>query len=273
MKTIIITTDFSKSSLHAANYACDLAEILKADIVMLHVYRAPVVYSEIPTPIDYESFNHHALESLNHTRMELLDTHGALNIELEVKEGFFFDALNVLCEQVKPYLVVMGTQGKSATEHFFLGEHTLYAMKHLQYPILAIPPNATFSYYEKIGFATDFDHVITTTPAKQIIEFVTHFNTELHIIHVGEKEKFDSNVVFGSGIIQELFYKLSPIYDLIDGEDTDESILDFVNTNKIDLLIVIPKRHDIIDRIIHKSNTKQLVAHAQVPILAIHEAF
>jgi len=34
---------------------------------------------------------------------------------------------------------------------------------------------------------------------------------------------------------------------------------------------VLPKRHGLLDKLIHKSHTKQLVLHSHVPVMAFHQ--
>jgi len=47
--------------------------------------------------------------------------------------------------------------------------------------------------------------------------------------------------------------------------------MDFEEKNKIDLLIVLPRRHNLLGSIFHKSHTKQLVLHSHVPVMALHQ--
>ncbi len=48
MKLIVCPTDFSATSTNAIHYACGIAQNFHALIVFVHVYEAPVMYSEMP---------------------------------------------------------------------------------------------------------------------------------------------------------------------------------------------------------------------------------
>jgi nucleotide-binding universal stress UspA family protein len=50
----------------------------------------------------------------------------------------------------------------------------------------------------------------------------------------------------------------------------DKGIIDFAEGNELDMLIVLPKRHGLIDSLMHRSHTKQLVLHSHVPVMALH---
>ncbi|MBK8520712.1 MAG: universal stress protein [Chitinophagaceae bacterium] len=41
--------------------------------------------------------------------------------------------------------------------------------------------------------------------------------------------------------------------------------------NQIDLLVVMPHRHNLLSGLFHKSHTKQLVLHSHVPVMSIHQ--
>jgi nucleotide-binding universal stress UspA family protein len=272
MKTILVATDFSPAALNAANYAAEMALAIKADLVLLHVYHLPVSYSEIPLAVNSEDL----MQGVEKEILELKElltrkTGGKLKIKSEVKMGVFFQVLKIVCHRIKPYTVVMGSQGTTAAEHLFFGGHTVHAMKHLMWPLITVPLEAKFSTVKKIGLACDFDKVVDTTPAEEIKTLVNDFHAELHILNTGKKEEFKPELVFESGLLQEMLSALKPNYHFITHENTDEGIMDFAEKNQIDLLVVLPKRHSLQEKLIHKSHTKQLVLHSQVPVMALHQ--
>ncbi len=272
MKTILVATDFSSAALNAANYAADMALAINADMFLLHVYQIPVSYGEIPVVLNVEDMVQDAENGINELKKQLIQkTGGKLKVETEVRMGVFFHELKTVCERINPYTVVMGCQGSTATERLFFGGHTIYAMKHLIWPLITVPPEAKFSSVKKIGMACDFDRVVDTTPIDEIKMLVKDFNAELYILNTGTKEIFNPEVVFESGLLQEMLVDLKPNYHFITNENTDEGIMDFAEKNHIDLLVVLPKRHALLDRLIHKSHTKQLVLHSHVPVMALHQ--
>jgi nucleotide-binding universal stress UspA family protein len=63
---------------------------------------------------------------------------------------------------------------------------------------------------------------------------------------------------------------INPQYHFITNENTDEGIIEFAEKNNIDLLVVLPKRHDLLTKLLNRSHTKQLVLHSHVPVMALH---
>jgi nucleotide-binding universal stress UspA family protein len=272
MKTILVTTDFSAAANNAANYAVDMAFSMKANLLLLNVVQTPVGYSDMPIFIGLEDMMRSSEKDLQNLEEALTArTKAAVNIEIEVGMGSFFSELKNVCERIKPYAVVMGSQGKTAAEHLMFGAHTIHAVKNLTWPVITVPSGAKFTAVKKIGLASDLTKVIETTPIDDIKMLVHDFNAELHILNTGKKEVFDADIVFESGLMQEMTMSLKPVFHFIDNEDTDAGIIDFVDKHQIDLLVVLPKRHNLIEGLFHKSHSKNLVLHSHVPLMALHQ--
>lgn len=272
MKTILVGTDFSPAALNAVNYAADMALAINANMLLLHVYQAPVSYSDYPLVVNLEDMEQSAESEINELKIQVTRrTFDKVNISTEVIMGVYFQELKTICERIKPYTVVMGSQGTTVLEHLFLGSDAVYAMKHLIWPLITVPPGAAFSTVKKIGLACDFDKVVDTTPIDEIEKLVNDFNAELHVLNTGKKKVFNPDFIFQSGLLQQILATLKPFYHYISNENTDEGIMDFAEKNNIDLLIVLPKRHSLLDKLIHKSHTKQLVLHCHLPVMALHQ--
>jgi nucleotide-binding universal stress UspA family protein len=272
MKTLLVATDFSSTALNAANYAVDMALAIKADIYLFHAFQPPHMYSEVPVTIDFQEFQKRAEKEMELLKNNLdLRSNGQLQHSTEIKPGNFYDELNLLSEKIKPYVVIIGSQGTSFVEQLLFGSHAVFVMKHLKWPVISVSPGFKFSSIKKIGLATDFSNVIDTVPIDEIKILVKDFGAELHILNVGKKDKYNQDVIFGSGLLQELLNDVSPNYHIIANKNTDESIVDFAVNNQIDLLIILPKSHDLIETLTHKSHTKQLVLHSFVPVMALHK--
>ena len=272
MKKLLLTTDFSAAATNAANYAAEMALSVKADLVLLNVVQTPIGYSDLPIVISLEDMMRSSEKEIEALKEDLIRrTKGAIHIETEVGMGAFFSELKNVCEQLKPYAVVMGSQGKTAAEHLMFGAHTVHTVKHLTWPVITVPPEAVFTVVKKIGLASDLTQVVETTPIEEIKMLVHDFNAELHILNTGDKEVFDADIVFESGMMQEMTMALNPKFHFISNKNIDEGIIDFVDKNQIDLLIVLPKRHNLIEGLFHKSHSKNLVLHSHVPVMALHQ--
>jgi len=271
MKTIIVPIDFSTAALNAALYAAELARMVDAELIILHSLQVPVLYSEVPVAANTDAMEVKANGELDAIKKHLLQTKGkALIIKTELKMGSFYSALLQCCNLTKPYMVIIGSQGTTATERFLFGGHAVHAMKHLPWPLMAVPIGATFHPIRNIALSCDFHQVVENTPVSTIRNLVIGLGAHLKIIHTGKNQSFDPEIVFESGMMQELLNGLEPDYHFIEADDVNEGLIDFVRHQEVDVLLVLPKHHYLIDFLIHKSNTKQLVLHCPVPVIALH---
>ena len=132
MKTILVATDFSPAALNATNYAADMALAINAEMILFHAYQIPVSYSEMPVIVNEEEMMQNAETLIKGVKEKLTQkTAGKINIATEVKSGVFFQELKNVCDHIKPYSVVMGSQGTTAAERLFFGSHAVHAMKNL----------------------------------------------------------------------------------------------------------------------------------------------
>lgn len=271
MKTILVATDFSPAALHAAGYAADMALAIDAALYLLHVYQVPLSYGDAPAIISLADVEQLAEMDMKEFKDVLAGNKaGKPIIKTELRLGSFYKELETVCETIKPYAVVMGCQGTTAAERLFFGSHTVHAIRHLEWPLIAVPAGAVYSSIKKIGLACDFDEVADTVPADEIKMLVKDLHAELHVLNTGNEKVYNPDIVFESGILQKMLKDLNPGYHFIANEDTDAGILEFTEVNRIDLLIVLPKRHGLIDRLLHKSHSKHLVLYSHIPVMALH---
>jgi nucleotide-binding universal stress UspA family protein len=173
---------------------------------------------------------------------------------------------------MQPFAVVMGTKGAGALERLIIGSNTLFAIKRLLVPVFIIPHGALYKTIKKIGFACDFTKVQETTPVDEIEVILKTFNASLYVLNVDYNEKhFTGEFTLETTELHELLQHLHPTFNYINSVDVEEGINSFADANSIDVLLTIPKKHNFLENIFHKSKSEDLVLHSHLPIIAIHE--
>jgi nucleotide-binding universal stress UspA family protein len=275
MRVIIAPTDFSASSLNAVNYATDMASAIHASLALLHVCELPLSYTELPIPGDVVTeMIAEAEKRIEKLRADInAKTGGKIRVYAEIKVGSVVNQLEDYCAPLKPYAVVMSTQGAGAAERFFFGSNTIAVMKRLVWPLIVVPAGAKFTSIKKIGLACDLKKVVETEPVEEVKTLVKEFNATLDVIHVNTDEdiNYGSEIIEESGALQEMLDELHPSYHFLNQVEIEDGLSAFAIAHKLDLLIVVPKKHNIIGRLFHKSHSKQLITHAHVPVMAVHE--
>jgi nucleotide-binding universal stress UspA family protein len=275
MKTIITLTDFSSISFNAVNYAADMANAIKADLSVLHVCQIPMSFSELPYPADDTAilFKEDE-EKISQLKEDLVQKNGGkIKINTEVRYGTVVTEMENYCAGLKPYAVVMGTQGSSEVERALFGSNTIYAMKHLSWPLIIVPPEAKYKNIKTIGLACDLKKVSNTTPIEEIKSLMKEFNAELHVLHVNREDEkiYRVETLEESHSLQKMLEEFHPVYHFLNNSNIEEGLGKFAEKNNLDMLMIVPKRHNIFDKLLHKSHSKKLVLRTHVPIMAIHE--
>ena len=271
MKTIIVATDFSPIALNAAKYGVDMAKAVGADILLFNVYEVLPNYGEIFFDVNIENLKKSSHKEIVKFKSLLLkQCDFDFNITTEIRMGVFKDELSTISKTLNPYAIIMGCQGKSATEHFLMGSHAGKSMNDFTCPIITVPPTFTFSGIKKIGIAYDFEVPVGEALISDVKLFLKDFNATIDILNVAPEDEFRKNFVLLSHMLEKAFKPLIVTYHFLASDKTEESILNFIYAHGIDLLVVMPKHHNLFQKLFQKSHSKQLILHSQVPVMALN---
>jgi len=280
MKTLVVPTDFSSVSVNALNYAVDMAQAINAGIVLLHVYNVPVSFTEAPvapvTSVSLEEVKRSSVERLEELKKNLIIlTAGKIQIYTESRLGEPIEELESICKSLDPMAVIMGSHGATGFERMIMGSATLSAVKHIKCPVIVIPPGTTYHGIRRIGLACDFKNVVQSTPVEYIKNIVKEFGADLYVLNVQDKKEAEDEgeepPTMDSVYLDSMLEDVRPNYVQLTGKNVVESITSFAENNNLDLVMVIPKKHRFIDSLFHKSQSKELITHAHIPIVSIHE--
>jgi len=275
MKTIIAATDFSSISLNAVNYAAELAVSTNSELSIVHVCPLPISFSEIAVAAEnIMDCTMTARERMNDLVGKLHAAKPDLSLSSEIFQGDIIDLLEEYCVKTRPFVVVVGSESRTAFERFLSGGgNTLKAVRRFSCPVIVVPPGSQFTRISKVGLACDLREVIDTIPAREIKSMVKQFGAEFHIIYSTRNYKAAvvPEVIEQSAWLQEMFDELKPEYHFLQGEEIGIELDDFSEKHQLDLLIIIPKKHGLAASIFHHSRSKDVVLHAHIPIMAIHE--
>lgn len=275
MKTIIVPTDFSAVSFNSVYYAADMACVINTDLSLIHVCPIPLVLTEVPVPpYTLAELMADAEEKMMLLKEEIINRTGEkIKINTAVKSGELLSGIIEYCDTLETYAVIMGVEDSGAFDRFLFGSKTISAIKQLAWPVIAVPQDAKFKSLHKIGLACDFRKVVETIPVKEIKSLVNNFNAELHVLHVSPQsvDSFSKVTNEESVWLHDILGELHPKYHFINDTDIEKSIAEFAEKINLDLLITIPKKHNLISKIFQHSHSKQLVLHSHVPVMAIHE--
>ncbi len=261
MHRVIIPVDFSETSLNASRYAAKMLAAVSDAIAVL--------YTRCDTHEDHDICMNYQ-ESL---KKEFLKT-GVKNVEcIRESGGDLITNISHLAQVLEASLIVMGITGKSAIRAAMFGSNTLKLIDRNQYPVMIIPPDARYSGFRNVAFASDLKNVQETTPAALICSVLEMFDPQLHIVHISThaQKKLSGTALTEKEKLMALFHRFSAAFHHLVMHDFYKALDQFVKEQHIDVLITIPKHQSNALSILKSTHTKRLAYHSHIPILAAHE--
>ncbi len=272
MPLLIAATDFSDVAKNATRYACDLAAAQHAEVMIIHSFMMPVVFSDIPMPTSIVTDTENDAElQMEKLLAELRATYPTLQINGKIFYGGTVEVIEEYAqEHNKPLLIIVGNN--NAQEQDTWPDSTLYeALKELNYPVLAVPAAATYHGIDKVCFAFANEHSGIDAALTQLRDMVNLFGAALHVLNVRTDDYNPADDADIDATAKQILFSINPVYQIIPAQpDVDQAITAFTTTHGIDLLALIPHKHSFFQGLFHKGHTKAIAHHSHIPILAIH---
>jgi nucleotide-binding universal stress UspA family protein len=89
------------------------------------------------------------------------------------------------------------------------------------------------------------------------------------LVHVeNSKNKVDENIV---NQWKDDFEGLGVVFHLLKGENTYQTILNFIDSYKVDMVAMLHYKKGFFQELFQQSMTQKLSYHSKIPVLSIHE--
>ncbi|MEP6597697.1 MAG: universal stress protein [Ginsengibacter sp.] len=278
MKAIVVPADFSHASYNAAMYATGLAQQLNATkIILYNAYQQYI--SDDPAMVgfiaqDVTELKKISEEGLAHIQEKLKPgLPSALHVERVSDYNTVSNGVIQICKEYNAELIIMGITGANGKlDEAVIGSNAIDVSRHSNVPVIIVPEEASYTPVKRILLACDFKKVAEKTPVDPIKKILDATHAELHVLHVdADAQDFKPDTPFESLMLDELFRNYNPQYHSATSHHFTEAINQFASANKIDLIIVIPKKHGLFEGIFKRSHTKALAFHTHIPLMTIHE--
>ena len=269
MNTFLVPVDFSDTSVNAAEYAIALTKkIPDSKIILYNVYSR---LSLATLTEKEEGSRKNVTEAELNTLRNKLKPSDNQSITGDTDEGYFIENIEkyVLSNHVD--MIVMGITGSTRIAQVFMGTNTLNVIRHVNCPVLIVPPDAKFAGIKNVVFTSDFKDVARTTPFESLKKIMDIFKPKLTILNVDSEhyiELTDEYKLERKAMEEELgVYK--PEFAFLRAYDFLEGINRFVDSKTIDAIITAPRKHSFLSQLFKTSHTKKLAYHSHVPTIAI----
>lgn len=278
MRKILFPTDFSETSNNAFVYALKFAENIEAEVITLHVYELPFIdmsYTDVPV---YQAEVYESLELNNFENFKdqipllrkIAAAHNLQHIKISnvmLQGDLVTNVIQMVKEEFIDY-VVMGTEGATGLKEFFVGSTTASVMTGTNAIVLGIPSESKYEPIKKIGFTTQFT-IEDLDALKKLIALAKGFKAEIECLFVKNNSNIVNEVIIADWKV--IFKGEKVTFHIIESNEVEETIIDFINLHKINLLAMLNHKRSFWESLFHTSLTKRMAWHLKVPLLALHD--
>ena len=130
IRRILCPIDFSHASGRAFAYTERLAQETKAELVLLHAFDVPETLNMVG--------QEHPTDPTLREKLDAVPVVPSISVERVLHAGPPGEVICWMAQQRNCDLIVIGTHGRSALAHMFLGSVAEYVMRHARTPVLTV---------------------------------------------------------------------------------------------------------------------------------------
>ncbi len=272
MRDIVVAVDFSKGSIHALDYAIELANLTHANVTMVWV--ESITGDEVAMAKEVKEIRGEAKRALE----ELLEEYkGKLNpgkLTAKVRKGRVYTELSNFVKQNDCCLLIVGAHGSSGFEEYWIGTNAFRIVSSSMSPVVTVK----FNYDIKRGFRKILFPVYHTPQTLHKVEFTANLakatgaDINLLALNTGGLKSLqrvvDSNLSKVKAYLEEK--GVNYIVDSINSENTAADIIEHARMVDADLIAIMTDVQDQSSSILLGPFAQQLVNYSPVPVLSIH---
>lgn len=300
---ILVPTDFSASADAALDYAVSMASQLQASLHLLHVVSDPGagLYGLGDAEVKLDQLKRQAESRARERLQKLVQDSSGVGIRTRVVQRTHQgvgDAVQEYAGAHEVDLVVMGTHGRGGLGQLVLGSVANSLIRRSNFPVMTVREREDGSSsssevnYENLLAPIDFSDYsqVALRLAKTV---ASRYEAMQHLLFVAEKRvfpTFSDTGIPGVGVVEmdpdivaNAESALEALNDEVGGGDVEseyhveegdvaENIVDFAESNAVDMIVMATRGLTGIDRFVIGSNTERVVRTAPCPVLTVPSA-
>jgi len=259
MDNIVLLTDFSPVSLHAARYAAYLArQYNSAKLVLCHTY--PAAGSE------------KSLERLKELHRHLLPfVYSGTSIRYRSEMGLPAGNVNKVAIDEQASVVVTGLDTTGSGSGWLTGSETQNVPDTCLCPVLLVPREAVIMPISTVVLACDLEDIQDTIEQSGLLQVLDRLQASLLVVHVEKPGTgFSPEALQQMPVIQRMLSPYKPAYFYLQNEHPPAAIARFAKEQNASLAIIVRKRQSLFSQSFHSSLTRALAVGTHMPVLILH---
>ena len=269
MNKILIATDLSAASRNASVYGMQLAKSIKADVILFSAYEAGHPFADLNVQVSRLAVMEETTKLLSDEAETLRKEYNA-QFEIVCEEGAPSEAIFAIAKEKKVDLIIVGMNGRGKSLKKLFGSTATSLVKSLTIPVIVVPEDSKFTAPKNILYASDVFLDTRVTAIDQVKWLTGFFASKLFVVRVVKDgyEEVRENVNIPSTLRKELKI-LNASFSFPINKNIADGLNEFLSEQKVDLMVMLPHKHEWMDSLFVKNETKNMVLHSSIPVLML----
>lgn len=273
MKNILIPTDYSSCARNAIQYAMDCFGHKEVQYYFLNTFIQPSSSAGMMVSL-IEMMKKDSVKGMDNEMDYFGDVlpKEANSIIAITEYGSLPTIVDREVEDKKIDFVVMGTKGAEGFDKFISGSNAADLIRSIKCPLVIVPEDRRFKKIETLGFAADFERLKNENLCAPIDYLIQDRDTNLVVVNVHKKgETLEMEQGAARLNLNTIFKDKNFLVNNVENDNIVEGINNFGKDYKIDVLVMIARKHGFFESIFRKSITKEIAMMGQLPMIIINE--
>lgn len=275
VKKILVPTDFSETGMLALEHATNLARMVKAELLLMHVLPLSEYHFEIPEPIMFidnqEEVNNMVTKKLDEIATSIKRTH-SVDVRYVNTRGNVAREIIQMAKDEQVDLIMMGTHGAKGFEEMFIGSNAHKVVTLASCPVITVQTHAT-----KLGFSNIVLPIDRSRHSREkvsiAIDLASLYNSKLHIVGLledpEESEYNKLQIVLDQVQAAIEHAKLPFTRHTVRGKHLAAEALKYGESVSADLIIIMTDDESEMSGIFLAPLAKQIVNHSRIPVMSL----
>lgn len=269
MKTVLIATDFSEAARNASFYGISLANTLGANVILFHSYNLPAPAAGFGVSVSGYDVKMQTDAKLQQEAAAL--DPGNKKMQIISEEGAPADTMMKVGVEKKVDFIITGMKGIGKNLKKIFGSTATSLLKNAEIPVIIVPEAAIYCKPEKLVFASDTpieDHNIP----EQLTSVVDLLKSTLQVVKVIQEDTTE-RIALPNSTLTTGDDKNSGLssFTIIKGRSVTEALSDYIEEQRANVLVMLPHKHAWTERLLKKSETKDMLFHTRIPLMILPE--
>lgn len=282
MKKILVPTDFSVNAANAVRFAYLFSKENGYKFSLINVYNFSVYDPNMPPEILADVIKQSEENSGSSMGMlisefvkEYPDFENFLSDKV-IAVGGVVESIEKTASEGKFDFIIMGTKGASGIEEVLIGSNAYSVLAKANIPVFVIPEKSVYKNFNTILYTVDLtcSEIFAINKFQELVDLKNKDITFLHLREDSNEEFEDKMSDDEKKCLDEIKDNLKDVsvkFEFAKCENVADAIEDYVHKLNIDLIVVSKKKRNFLDNLFHKSISKKLACHTDIPLLALHK--